>query len=237
MAQDPSQPKSASGTQTKSKSPMTHRSKLRAFFQFVGQLVEIVLAFVPLIVQGIGRLGRLLLKGLQWLQQRWSITLPKLRTVLPSWNQKLPDWVFTSVAIGLLCLLVSLPITLWSNRSAATAANAIEKSHVTRQYDQPDPKRLMAVQTQLADVTDRYGEDLLQAVQLQFAQRNLTISVSDAWLTLSPEQQEQLANNLLQRSQRLSFRSLEIRNLAGKTLARNPVVGSKMVLFVDTNQA
>lgn len=234
MTQDPKTRTSSSGTPPKSKPTAQPRSKPRALFQFIGQLGGIVLAFVPLLVKGIVQLGKVLLQGLKWLWQRWQATLPKLRRILPSWNAQLPDWLLTAIAIGLLVLLVGGPVALQINR--ATAANqAIEQPSTAAKKNEPNLARLMAIQNQLMEVADRYGEDLLQAVQIRFVQKNLTIAVNDSWQALSPEQQEQLANDWLQRARKLSFNELEIRDINGKTIARNPVIGSKMVLFTATS--
>lgn len=234
MTQDPKARTSPSGTPSKSKSTAQPRSKIRALLQLIGQLGEIVLAFVPLLVKGIVQLGKVLLQGLKWLWQWWQATLPKLRRVLPSWNAQLPDWLFTSIAIGLLVLLIGVPVVLQTHR--ATAANqAIEQPSTAAKKNEPNAARLMAIQNQLTEVADRYAEDLLQAVQIRFAQKDLTIAMNDSWQTLPSDQQEQLANDLLQRSRKLSFNSLEIRDVNGRTIARNPVIGSKMVLFTATD--
>ena len=89
---------------------------------------------------------------------------------------------------------------------------------------------IAAIQTEVDEITDKYTENLISLVEADFLKGLLIIEVGTDWYQLTPDQQQQMANQILQRSQILSFRKLEIRDTQGITLARNPVVGESMVM-------
>lgn len=94
----------------------------------------------------------------------------------------------------------------------------------------PEQKLIASIQEQVVGVTDSYTADLIQAVQPNLSRHRLVVKTSKDWYTLSSAQQNQLADDLLSRSQELDFSQLEITDAAGTLLARNPVIGSSMVI-------
>ena len=96
---------------------------------------------------------------------------------------------------------------------------------------QPVQGLIAAIQTEVDEITDQYTENLISLVEADFLKGLLIIEVGSDWYQLTPDQQQQMANQILQRSQILSFRKLEIRDTQGVTLARNPVVGESMVMI------
>lgn len=220
----------SSSTSASSPSP----NKAAAFLRLVGQLWGIVL---PILVIAIRWAWQVILVTLKWIREAWKVILPKIRTLLPAGWQKLPDWVLTTLAVGLLVFVVWLTTQLLlPGKAPATAIdrtpapiNAPAPQQPTEPM--PDPDLIANIQTQVAEVTDAYAEGLIQAVQANFPDNLLTVKVGDAWSTLGAENQSRLANELLKRSHKLDFDSLEITNAAGERLARSPVVGSKMVIY------
>ena len=57
------------------------------------------------------------------------------------------------------------------------------------------------------------------------------IQVSDRWFELSPSEQNQLGTDALERSRKLDFPKLEIRDQKDQLLAREPVVGSNIIVL------
>lgn len=223
--QPPTQPSRPAGTQPKP----ARRSRPQALLQFLRQLGGIGVALIPIGLKTLRQLGQWVLVGLQRLYRGWIAGLPRLRNRLPAWNRRIPDWGMTAIAAALLSLLVWLPIGLfWSpaDQAASTPADAPAQTQPT-----VNPARLTAMQSQLTEIADRYQVDLIQAARFNFAAHRLTLMVAETWNLLPPEQREQLSNEWLQRAHKLSFQNLEVQNTKGETLARSPVVGSKMVMF------
>jgi hypothetical protein len=95
----------------------------------------------------------------------------------------------------------------------------------------PEQSLIASIQDQVAALTSQYPEGLVRSVEANFLGSRLIVTVGDDWKTLNPNRQDKLANSILQRSQKLDFRKLEIVDSQGNLLARNPVVGNKMVII------
>lgn len=95
----------------------------------------------------------------------------------------------------------------------------------------PEQTLIAAIQNQVAEVSDRFASGLIKSIQANFLTSTLTMKISDDWYTLKEPQQDKLAAEILQRSQELDFTHLEITDSQDRLVARNPVVGNKIVIF------
>ncbi|MEH2308126.1 hypothetical protein [Nostoc sp.] len=95
----------------------------------------------------------------------------------------------------------------------------------------PEQALIAAIENQVAEISDRIASGLIKSIQANFRTSNLTVKISDDWYTLKESQQDKLAAEILQRSQELDFTHLEIIDSQDKLIARNPVVGTEMVIF------
>lgn len=95
----------------------------------------------------------------------------------------------------------------------------------------PEQALIAAIENQVAEISDRIASGLIQSIQANFRTSNLTVKISDDWYTLKESQQNNLAAEILQRSQELDFTHLEILDSQDRLIARNPVVGTEMVIF------
>ncbi|MFH7028402.1 MAG: hypothetical protein ACHBN1_24155 [Heteroscytonema crispum UTEX LB 1556] len=95
----------------------------------------------------------------------------------------------------------------------------------------PEQTLIAAIENQVAEISDRFAQGLIKSIQANFGTSNLTVKISDDWYTLKESQQNNLAAEILQRSKELDFSHLEITDLQGIQVARNPVVGTEMVIF------
>lgn len=95
----------------------------------------------------------------------------------------------------------------------------------------PEQSLIAAIQEQVAAITSQYPEGLVRSVEANFLAGRLLVTVGDDWYQLNPGRQDKLANSILERSRKLDFRKLEIIDSQGTLLARNPVVGNKMVIL------
>ncbi|MBD2563375.1 MULTISPECIES: hypothetical protein [Nostoc] len=95
----------------------------------------------------------------------------------------------------------------------------------------PEQALIAAIENQVAEISDRIASGLIKSIQANFRTSNLTVKISNDWYTLNESQQDKLAAEILQRSQELDFTHLEIIDSQDKLIARNPVVGTEMVIF------
>ncbi|MEG5058928.1 hypothetical protein QUB60_13160 [Microcoleus sp. A2-C5] len=95
----------------------------------------------------------------------------------------------------------------------------------------PEQSLIAAIQTQVADITNRLGGGLVKSVQADFSIGLLTVKVAEDWYKLSEVEQNQLANQMWKEANSLDFSKLQIANLQGKLIARSPVVGSEMIIL------
>ncbi|MDB9379504.1 hypothetical protein [Nodularia sphaerocarpa] len=95
----------------------------------------------------------------------------------------------------------------------------------------PEESLIAAIENQVAEISDRFASGLIQSIQANFRTGNLTVKINDDWYTLPESEQNQLAAEILQRSQELDFTHLEIIDSENRLVARNPVVGNEMIIF------
>ncbi len=96
----------------------------------------------------------------------------------------------------------------------------------------PEQALIVAIENQVAEISDRIASGLIKSIQANFRTSNLTVKITDDWYTLPESQQDKLAAEILQRSQQLDFTHLEIIDSQNRLIARNPVIGTQMVIFV-----
>ncbi len=95
----------------------------------------------------------------------------------------------------------------------------------------PEQTLIAAIENQVSEISDRTSSGLIQSIQANFLTSTLAIKISDDWYTLKESQQDKLAAGILQRSQELDFTHLEISDSQNRLVARNPVVGTEMIIF------
>jgi hypothetical protein len=95
----------------------------------------------------------------------------------------------------------------------------------------PDQIQVVDIQSQVAEVSQKYGEALIQSVQTNFRKGRLIVELSDAWYQLDPLQQDRLMTDLWRRSLSLNFRKLFATDPRHDIVARSPVTGSEMVIL------
>ena len=95
----------------------------------------------------------------------------------------------------------------------------------------PEQQLIAAIENQVGEISDRFASGLIKSIQANFSTSNLTVKISDDWYTLKESQQNKLAADILQRSKELDFSHLEITDSQNRLVARNPVVGTEIVIF------
>ena len=185
----------------------------------------------------------------------WDATLVKIRALLPTaLNEKLSDWALTGAIAGIVVVVLWTTVALLPETPAQEAKappNSIEAPPELKAPKPPEPVEvesppapqltpeqslIASIQTQVAEITERYGNGLIQSVEANFLQSRLIVKVSDSWYDLEESQQNSLADEMLRRSNELDFSKLEITDLNGTLVARSPVVGPNMVILKREQQ-
>ena len=183
-------------------------------------------------------------------QAFWDGVLTKVRSLLPTtWNKKLSEWGLTGAIATIVVVLLITTAALLPKTPAQVAKappNSIDAPPELKAPEPPQPVEvepppppeltpeqslIAGIQNQVAEVTQQYGNGLIQSIEANFQGSRLVVKVSDGWYELKESQQNKLADDILSRSNELDFSKLEITDLNGTLLARSPVVGSNMVIL------
>ena len=101
----------------------------------------------------------------------------------------------------------------------------------------PEQTFIAALQAKLVEVADDYDSDLLNNVRVDLLETSLLVEVTDNWYELSESRQAKLANDILKRSRQLDFKKLQLQDSAGTLVARNPVVGDRMIILQSSKNS
>ncbi|MBD2500774.1 hypothetical protein [Anabaena azotica] len=103
----------------------------------------------------------------------------------------------------------------------------------------PEQILIASIEKQLAEITsevrpaagDAIASNIVKSIQANFRTSSLTVKINDDWYSLKESEQNQIASQILQRSQELDFSHLEIVDSQDKLIARNPVIGNEMIIL------
>ena len=103
----------------------------------------------------------------------------------------------------------------------------------------PEQILIASIEKQLAEISDgtrpadndAIASNIVKSIQANFRTSSLTVKINDDWYNLKESEQNQIASQILQRSQELDFSHLEIVDSQDKLIARNPVIGNEMIIF------
>ena len=185
----------------------------------------------------------------------WDSVLERIRELLPQeWQEKLSDWVLTGIlALIIICLMLGAVILIPQRSSeiaeippetietppelkAPSRPKKVEVAPPPEPILTPEQNFIAAIQDELLGLTREYPQKLVEAIETNFFNSKLIVTVGQPWYELSSRKQDKFANAILKRSQKLDFRKLEIVNQQGNLIARSPVVGNSMVIFQRTVQ-
>jgi hypothetical protein len=95
----------------------------------------------------------------------------------------------------------------------------------------PSPTIDFNIQSQLSSEVASIGEGLVASVKTATDNRQIKVSLGADWDSLGAADQEAAAQKLWGRSQKLDFKKMELFNSNNTLVARNPVVGSKVIML------
>jgi hypothetical protein len=95
----------------------------------------------------------------------------------------------------------------------------------------PEQSLIGAIQQEVKDLTLQYPDGLILTIAPNFLASQLTVTLSNDWYDLSPQRQDNFADTIWQRSHKLAFSKFKLLGPTGGLLARDPVVGDKVVVL------
>jgi hypothetical protein len=95
----------------------------------------------------------------------------------------------------------------------------------------PEQNLVLALQAKITALAGSYSDERVQSIQMNLSRHLLQVKVKPDWYQLDPQQQDEMAQKLLTQSQKLAFTRLEMVNPEGQLIARNPVIGKKMIIL------
>lgn len=95
----------------------------------------------------------------------------------------------------------------------------------------PEQNLIATLKTKIAQLTEDYPADLIDSVKVDLAHNRLLVQVTDQWYQLDESAQNTLANEMLERCRQFSFQQLKLQDKSGILVARNPVVGTEIVIL------
>ena len=168
----------------------------------------------------------------------WKQFLSWVRARLPeAWRQRLSDQILTAGIVGLLTLLMAIATTGTSPSENISIAptpepKAIESAAGAETLAVSPKQGLIGdIQDQMTIIARTYASDLVQSVQANFQTGKLIVTVGPQWYSLETTQQDQLAQDLCDRTRELAFEQLLLQNGGGEVVARSPVIGHNAIVL------
>jgi hypothetical protein len=94
----------------------------------------------------------------------------------------------------------------------------------------PEQTLIASIKNQVAEITKKYADGLILAIKANFNSSYLTVTVDDSWYEINENEQNKLAQEILEKAQILDFYKLTIIDIKGNLVARNPVAGNEMII-------
>jgi hypothetical protein len=181
----------------------------------------------------------------------WGKVLNSIRSFLPeSWQNQLSDLALTGIISAIVVSLLSIsvllipqPVDEISEFTEVIPDNIppelvspkepkpLEIAPLPEPIFTPEQGLIASIRNQIDQFTNEYVAGLIISIEPNFVGSNLTIKVSSEWDNLTENEQQKVANQMLDQANFLDFKKLVIIDLKGKLLARSPVVGSNMVIL------
>ena len=95
----------------------------------------------------------------------------------------------------------------------------------------PEQSLIAAIQQEVTALTHEYSEGLIGKIEANFLRSRLIVTLGEQWYSLSDQEQDNLASNILKRAKSLDFRKLELIDATGDLIARSPVVGNNVIVL------
>ncbi|WP_071517059.1 hypothetical protein [Geitlerinema sp. PCC 9228] len=134
------------------------------------------------------------------------------------------------VALGIGMVLptpAGLAATTVTETPAATASEPETKAKTLT----PEQSLMLAIQDDLDRAIQRYGQGLVESVRANLDKDWLQVTVASDWYQLESDRQNQFAQSILEQSQKLTFRRLDMVDPKGKEVAYNATSGEGIIIL------
>jgi hypothetical protein len=95
----------------------------------------------------------------------------------------------------------------------------------------PEQTLVAALQGKIADLINKDEADIVNFIKVDLPTSSLVVEMKDNWYELNESRQNKFANEVLQRSRKLNFSKLELKDSQGTLVARNPVIGEQIIIL------
>ncbi len=166
----------------------------------------------------------------------WAAIIQQFRRILPKQLRQLSDAIVTAIVVALVTIAIWLVDSFaLPGIDPSTTANPSTSPIVTIQPSSPviNPEQAFidALQTQLADVTSQYPDDIIQTLQVDSNSDRLIVRLNPVWYSIDKNRQNNLTDRMWFQAKANHFMRLELQDADGMAIARSPVVGQHMIIL------
>ncbi|WP_373480043.1 hypothetical protein [Geminocystis sp.] len=94
----------------------------------------------------------------------------------------------------------------------------------------PEQSLLTNIENQITNITNKYGNKLILYIEANFSTNNLVITFSQDWYKLTENEQNNVVNDVFDKVKNLNFYKFNIKDANNNLLARNAVIGNKIII-------
>lgn len=98
----------------------------------------------------------------------------------------------------------------------------------------PEQSLIAALESKTNNLASRYNDDLVVAIEPNFIDSVVVVTVADRWYELAAPNQDKIVSEMLKRSRSLEFDKLKITDTRNTLIARSPVIGEDMIVLRRT---
>jgi hypothetical protein len=193
------------------------------------------------------------LPSLEQIQSFWNAVLQKIRSLLPpTTSQKLSDWGLTAIIAGVAILVFWIGVAISTGNSpqevARVPSEEIQSPVELKAPNKPKSVKVVAptppvfqltpeqsliasIQDQVGEIAKEYSNEIVKSLEVNFPKSRLDVKVGNGWYALSNEEQDRIVEQISNRSEKLKFQKLNLKDEQGALVARTPVVGKNMVIL------
>ena len=94
----------------------------------------------------------------------------------------------------------------------------------------PEKSLLTNIENEIKNITNKYGNKLILYIEANFSTNNLVITFSQDWYKLTENEQNNVVNDVFDKVKNLNFYKFNIKDANNNLLARNAVIGNKIII-------
>lgn len=95
----------------------------------------------------------------------------------------------------------------------------------------PEQFLLKNIEDKLKTITQKYGENMVIKILVDFRENSITIALTDDWQNLKANEKNKLARELFEKAKSLDLYKFSLRDSRGNVLARSAVVGDDVIII------